>query len=407
MNNRLEKWKIAGWVFLFCVAFSSTNQAQQTDKIQLQFEEAVELIETHFYDSTAVSNALWENNLNRAQNKVDSISKITQLADVINALLATLNTSHSYYFSKNNPKRYQLLGVFNRLYEQDREDLFVYEGIGIDTRLVEGQFVICSIFDGFPAHQAGLQYGDRILSVDEMDFQPIESFKGKAGQTVLIKVDRRGVEKKIYVEVAKLDGRTMFQEAAEASVRIIDQGGKKVGYIHLWSYAGPQYQELLRSKILWGELSTADALVLDLRDGWGGADLNYLSLFREPIATVSSRSREGLTGSYSGVWEKPVALLVNERSTSGKELFTFGFKKLQLGPIIGTTTAGAVVSGRIFLLFNGDVLYLAVNDVEVDGERLEGKGVAPDIKVERSLLNPPAGDPQLQKAVEQAAKLIK
>lgn len=392
------------WIFLLCFAFPSTSQAQQTDKFRLQFEEAVELIETHFYDSIAVSNAQWKINLNRSRNKLDSISKKAQVADIINALLATLNTSHSYYFSKNNPKRYQLLGIFNSLYEQDRKDLFVYEGIGMDTREVDGQVMISSVFDGFPAHKAGLQYGDRILSVDEMDFQPIKSFKGMAGQTVLIKVDRRGVEKKIYVEVVKLDGRTMFEEAAEASARLIDHEDKKIGYIHLWSYAGTKYQDLLRSKILWGELSEADALVLDLRDGWGGADLNYLSLFREPIAVVSNRSREGLTGSYSGVWEKPVALLVNERTTSGKELFTYGFKKLQLGPVIGTTTAGAVVSGRIFLLPNGDVLYLAVRDVRVDGERLEGKGVAPDVKIERSLVNPPFGDPQLEKAVEEVTK---
>ena len=56
---------------------------------------------------------------------------------------------------------------------------------------------------------------------------------------------------------------------------------------------------------------------------------------------------------------------------------------------------------------SGDVLYLAVRDVSVDGIRLEGKGVDPDIIVERSLLYPVEGDPQLQKAIEEVVKLIK
>ena len=135
--------------------------------------------------------------------------------------------------------------------------------------------------------------------------------------------------------------------------------------------------------------------------------MNYLNLFRAPIASTSFRGRDGSTGTYSGVWEKPVGLLVNERSTSGKELFTYGFKKLRIGPIIGAQTAGAVVAGRVFLLSNSDVLYLAVRDVSVDEMRLEGNGVKPDIIVDRSLMRSIDGDSQLQKAIEEVAKKIR
>ncbi len=391
----------------FCLTFSPVILAQESIDYRSQFEEVIEKVETYFYDSTLVSTPQWKEALSRSRDQVRSITKSSQLEDVINSLLSTLNTSHTYYFSKENPKRYQLLGVFNSLYDQDREDLFIYEGIGIDIRKMNDHFVISAVFDGFPAQEAGLKFGDRLLTVNDEDFHPINSFKGKAGESVTIKVNRRGIEKTTNVKVTKLDGRTMFEAAAEASARLIDHEDKKIGYIHLWSYAGAKYQDLLRGQILWGNLSKADALVLDLRDGWGGADLNYLSLFREPIAIVSSRTRQGQMGSYSGVWEKPVALLINERSTSGKELFTYGFKKLKLGPVVGHSTAGAVVGGRIFLLSNGDVLYLAATDVNVDGVRLEGKGVDPDTPVDRTLMDPPSGDPQLQKAMEEVVKRIK
>lgn len=401
---KIKPWLLA---FLFCLTSSIPADAQRRSDYLPLFDEVVSLIETHFYDPSAVSDARWQKRVVHSREQIKSIEEADQFANAINSLLATLHTSHSHFFSKGSPKRYQLLGLFSSLYSEDRKDLFIYEGIGIDTRNIDGQVVICSVFDGFPAQEAGLQYGDRILSVNDVAFHPIGSFEGRAGATVRISLDRRGVKMNAEVKVVKLDGRMMFEEAANASVRLIEHQGKKVGYIHLWSYAGARYQELLREKILWGALSKADALVLDLRDGWGGADLNYLNLFREPIAMVSSRDRNGSTGSYSGVWENPVALIVNERTTSGKELFTYGFKKLQLGPVVGNTTAGAVVAGRIFLLSSGDVLYLAVRDVSVDGMRLEGKGVDPDIPVDRSLRQPPAEDVQLQKAIEEVARQTK
>ena len=62
-------------------------------------------------------------------------------------------------------------------------------------------------------------------------------------------------------------------------------------------------------------------------------------------------------------------------------MLTYGFKKNGFGEVVGERTAGALLAGRAFLLSDGSLLILAVNDVAVDGERLEGKGVAPTIEV--------------------------
>jgi carboxyl-terminal processing protease len=99
-------------------------------------------------------------------------------------------------------------------------------------------------------------------------------------------------------------------------------------------------------------------------------------------------------------WRKPVVMLVNNGSRSGKEILAYGFQKYKLGKVIGTKTAGAVVGGSPFLLKDGNLLYLAVIDVLVDGERLEGKGVIPDIEVPFPLEYAQGKDPQLEKAVE-------
>jgi carboxyl-terminal processing protease len=97
-------------------------------------------------------------------------------------------------------------------------------------------------------------------------------------------------------------------------------------------------------------------------------------------------------------WRKPVAMLVNGGTRSGKEVLAYGFKKYRLGEVIGTRTEGAVLAATAFLIGSG-LLLLAVEDVLVDGQRLEGVGVAPTIEVQAGSASAGRGDPQLNRAV--------
>ncbi len=387
---------------LFIQFFLSTTiiaqKALDFDKDKL-LDEIAKQVTAHFY-KTDFDTTAWNQRVYNCRQRLAKVTRLDQFDFEVNELLGTLNTSHTYFFSRNNPKRYQLLGVFNKLFDENDISLFCYDGIGIETKTVDGKVFIIAVYDGLPAAKAGLKFGDQIVSVDQDAFHPIESFRSKTDSNVTVEFIRDQHLYTIKVPVAVLDGRTMFEAALQSSIQIINRNGKKIGYLHLWSYAGSKYQEQLREAILWGKLSQCDALIVDLRDGWGGADINNLNLFRKPIAIIQSTSRDGLMGSYSGVWEKPVALLTNGKSTSGKELFAYGFKKLKLGSIIGEKTAGAVVAGRIFKLSSGDLLYLAVRDVLVDGKRLEGVGVKPDVLVERPIESGDH-DPQLERALEE------
>lgn len=86
-------------------------------------------------------------------------------------------------------------------------------------------------------------------------------------------------------------------------------------------------------------------------------------------------------------WHKPVAMLINGGTRSGKEVLAYDFKKYQLCELIGTRTEGAVLAATAFLIGSG-LLLLAVEDVRVDGERPEGVGVTPTIEVRA---RPPPG----------------
>ena len=91
-------------------------------------------------------------------------------------------------------------------------------------------------------------------------------------------------------------------------------------------------------------------------------------------------------------------MLINGGTRSGKEVLAYGFKKYGLGQVIGTRTEGAVLAATAFLI-GRDLLLLAVEDVLVDGERLEGVGVAPTIEVQPGPPSLNGDDPQLNRAL--------
>jgi len=103
-------------------------------------------------------------------------------------------------------------------------------------------------------------------------------------------------------------------------------------------------------------------------------------------------------------WRKPVAMLVNRGTRSGKEVLAYGFKTYGIGEVIGTPTARAVLASSAFLMGNGDLLLLAVDDVLVDGHRLEGVGVTPTIEVPFDYRYAAGKDPQLDRAVQVLAR---
>ena len=184
----------------------------------------------------------------------------------------------------------------------------------------------------------------------------------------------------------------------EASARVVQANGRRIGYVHVWCYAGYPYQRALEHLIAEGALKDADALIWDLRDGWGGAIPEYLDLFNARAPTMRITDRNGSSQFENVKWRKPVVMLVNGGTRSGKEILAYGFKKYRLGEVIGTRTEGAVLAATAFLI-GGGLLLLAVDDVLIDGERLEGVGVTPTIEVQADLADAARGDPQLDRAV--------
>lgn len=374
------------------------------------FNEVWQTVNNKFYDPN-FNGVDWKAMPKKYQLKAAQAQSSQEVAIVINQMLSELKASHTRFYTQNEPAYYQLLGVFRSSpYLQKRFQKFFpkgrieYSGIGVFTQDIKGKTFVKGILDGGPAAEAGLKVGDHLISVDGSSYQPIQSFVGKAGQKVTLSIQRTSdskTRKEIDVTPKLLNANTMFLEAQAASTQVIERDGKKIGYVHIWSYASDEYQQLLEEELTYGSFKDTDGLVLDLRDGWGGAKPSYLNIFtatKGPVMTYVKRN--GTRTNVNFQWKKPVVMLVNERTRSGKEILAFDFQQNRIGPVIGSKTEGAVLNSSSFLMPDGSLLLLALEDVLVDGQRLEGKGVTPDISVPFTLEYAQGADPQKGQAIK-------
>jgi len=411
--SQLSVW-LCFVALLLAAASSSAQETSEAFDGAGELQRVWELVNERFYraDFNSVDwPAAREKYLPRAQ----AAESWEELGPVINEMLGLLRTSHTNYYTAVDPEYYFLFGIFSTgplaevAQQRFPEGKVQFDSLGLFTRKVDGKWFVTGVLDGSPAAVAGVRRGNEIVSLNGQPFQPVRPLQGLAakGESVRLEIQvtaepnsRRTLELKpvtLYPNDAMLAGM-------EQSMRVIDHHGKKIAYLHVWSYAGKQYHERLVQELLQGSFDQADALVLDIRDGWGGASPEYLNIFNQRVPQLTSVDRDQQESFYKTQWRKPVALLINGGSRSGKEVLAYGFRKYGIGPVVGERTGGAVSAGTAIPISENSLLYLCVSGVRVDGEVLEGVGVAPDHEVIWPLPYATAEDPQLQKALDLMAE---
>lgn len=378
------------------------------------FEQVWQTVNDDFYDPN-FNGVSWTDIKARYEPLANQAQSQAEFAQIVNQMLDELNVSHTHFYIPEDPAYYQLAGIFLTVIPETRQRLESYlldgkpqySGIGIFTvQHADGRFVK-AVLDGSPAAAAGVLVGDRLISVDGQPFHPINSFSEKAEQPLTLLVQRSPEQQvELIVTPQLFDGTVMFLDAMQASIEVIERDGRQIGYAHLWSYAGEQIHEALKAELSYGQLKDVDSFILDLRDGWGGPSPDYLNLYAPYNLGITADTRDRPPVTSNSAWSKPVVMLVNEGSRSGKEILAYGFRQYGIGPVVGTKTAGAVVGGTLRVMDDGSILYLAYADVQVDGVRLEGVGVEPDIEVPFSLEYAQGDDPQKERAIAVALEAI-
>src|SRR5262249_29792747 len=221
------------------------------------FDEIWQTVRDHFYDPTLRSldwTAVGEKSRPLAVAASDE-----ERSGVFNRMLAELTASHTVHYTPADPAYYQLLDIFSGALRRGLRQIFpsgqvTYPGIGIFTRRIGDKTFISGVLDGLPAAKAGLRVGDELLTADGSPYHPIRAFTTKVNQDVTLQVRRSpdGPPQDVVVVPEQIKPNEAFLHAMQESARIINANGVKIGYIHVWSYAGPQYQRLLEHELFAG-----------------------------------------------------------------------------------------------------------------------------------------------------------
>ncbi len=237
--------------------------------------------------------------------------------------------------------------------------------------------------------------------------------RNTAGKQVLLHVKRPGTAESREVIVkpigmgAERDLRA--HEWVEQRRALVEQWGNgQVGYVYLAAMGRDDFSDFARQ---YYPIFNRKALIIDVRNNNGGnIDPWILSrLMRKPWMFWSSavgKPAWGMQYAFRG----HIAAVCDEWTASDGEAFTEGFKRLNIGKVLGTRTWG----GEIWLSANNNVVD---NGIATAGESgvfamdgswlIEGHGVEPDITVQ----NPPyatfkGGDAQLKATVDHLLQRI-
>ena len=375
------------------------------------FDRTVEIVGEKFYSPAGLP--AFYDAVAAADDGLDARSGPAAVDAAIVRVLGALGASHTGRFTRDRIDYYELADVFRFALRRDMRRMFppdgtvAYDGVGIATRAIDGRVFVTDVYDGAPAAGAGILVGDEILSVDGKPFDQTWSFRGRSGETAAMRIRRAAGAgpAAVRVPIERLEPTATFLKAIDASIRVLVRDGHRIGTVRLWSWTDRQVGDILAGAIGGGALADVDGLVLDLRGRWGGAPPDAAELFVGDAADMRTINRDGDVDYANQRWRKPLVAIVDEGTRSGMEILAFGLKKNGV-PLVGTPTAGAVLAATAFVLPDDSLLEVAVLDVLVDGARLEGAPVEPDIAVPFDIRYAAGDDPQFEAALAEMAAML-
>lgn len=400
------------------------KSASTTEKFGRLFDAVVEATAKNFWDKERLAAINWRQRAAEVRQSVVEADNLDAAASRINALLDELKTSHTALLTPDDVNYYILMAVFHgaSMPQEEFDDRFwgagvTFAGVGHFSMRIDGRDFVEALLERSPAARAGLKVGDEILSVDGAAYHPIRSFRRKVGHEVAVAVRRTegGAVETLRIKVMSIAPLHAFREATGVSGRVIDRDGRRIGYVHVWASVGEDsatalqnalsslgiHERSSRSKGDKDRSPQLDGLIVDMRGRIGGTASTarrYLDLLDPRGPLLGSRDKSQRSRAATSLRGR-TAVLINHHTRSTAELFVHAYKRERQGPLIGTRTAGAVSAASAFAMPGGNLLYVAVSGLEIDGEVLEGPGVAPDIEVARPIPYAQGADPVLDRAI--------
>ncbi|WP_460675906.1 carboxy terminal-processing peptidase [Hymenobacter coalescens] len=336
-------------------------------------------------------------------NDLRQTDEADRLAEFANTIANTFDP-HSEYFAPKDKTNFDL-AITGRL-----------EGTGAQMSERDGQIVVAYIVPGSASHRQGeLKVGDVVLRVAQGAAEPVvvegmrldkvvQMIRGKKGTEVRLTVKKPDAS----IKVISIIRDVVILEETYAQSAVINEGGKKLGYILLPSFyadfnrnGGRNSAEDVRTELEKLKAQNVQGVVLDLRFNGGGslqdaAEMAGLFVPGGPMVQVKSRQRAAEVVSDPDpkvLYDGPLVVLVNRYSASASEILAGAIQDYKRGVVIGNTTYGKGTVQRVFELDDmmnpelaalkpfGSLKMTIQKYYRVTGSSTQFKGVTPDIVV--------------------------
>jgi len=298
--------------------------------------------------------------------------------------------------------------------------------LGADIAAENGHYRIRHIYTGenwnpelqSPLSAPGIQVadGNYILEVNGRPLAPpanfYAAFEGTAGHQTLIRVNNSpSPEGSRLITVVPIPSEQGLRTRAwiEASRRRVDElSGGRLAYVWLPNTGGAGYTYFTRYYYAQQEKEGA---IIDERYNQGGQIADYIvnELDRKLLGYFALRDGKPSTSPTAGIYG-PKVMIINESAGSGGDALPYYFRLRKLGPLVGTRTWGGLVGtlGVPPTIDGGGITAPCLAFYDLSGKwAVENEGVARDVEVEYSAAEVSRGhDPQLERAVQEAMKLL-
>jgi carboxyl-terminal processing protease len=289
-----------------------------------------------------------------SRDYVDTLSDSTLYARAAEGLVDELHDPHSTYLS---PKL--LASLSERTSGR-------YVGVGAQIDVRDGWMTVISPLAGGPAHDAGIQTGDRIVEVDGKPVHGLsleeaqKTLRGTPGSVVRLTVERPGVAAPLKFAITRREIRIRSVQHAT----MLRDG---VGYVALTIFSEASAPDLRRAI---DSLRAAGmrTLLFDLRGDPGGlldqgvriADLFLNSGQR--IVSMRGRTPDA-TQTFDDrapqLWpDLPVAVLVDSNTASAAEIVAGALQDHDRAVVLGAPTYGKGSAQNVFRVGNGGAVKL-------------------------------------------------
>ena len=299
--------------------------------------------------------------------------------------------------------------------------------LGADLALDHGRYRIQHIYTAgswnphlqAPLAVPGLKVaeGDYLLEVNgnalAAPTNPYSLFVGTAGKPTTLRVSHSPSTAGswlVTVEPIPDDEQLRTQAWVDENRRTVDKlSGGKLAYVWLPNTSVAGFTAFNR---YYFAQQDKQGVVVDERYNQGGSVADYIidQMSRQLMGYFAERAGDVVTMPMVGIMG-PKVMIVNESAGSGGDALPYYFRVAKLGPLVGTRTWGGLVGtlGVPLSVDNGAITAPDLAFYDVNGKwAVENEGITPDIEVTETPADVIHGhDPQLERAVAEALKLLK